>query len=104
TQHYILVFLLVGFFGFSQVSTIPNPAEANGLVTLNFDKTGTPMASYSGTIYAHIGVTVDGNTWQYVIGNWGNNSTQPALTLVSGNVYELVLTPDLFTYFGVPET
>ncbi len=103
-QHYILFFLLVGFFGFSQVSTIPNPAEANGLVTLNFDKTGTPMASYSGTIYAHIGVTVDGNTWQYVIGNWGNNSTQPALTLVSGNVYELVLTPDLFTYFGVPET
>lgn len=101
-QSYILLFLLVGFFGFSQVSTTPNPAEADGVVTLNFDKTGTDMASYSGTIYAHIGVTVDGNQWQYVIGDWGNNSNQPALTNVSGNIYELVLTPDLFAYFGVP--
>lgn len=101
---YILFFLLIGFFGFSQVSTVPNPAEANGVITINFDKTGTPMASYSGTIYAHIGLTVNGNQWQNVIGSWGNNSTQPALTHVSGNVYELVLTPDLFTYFGVPET
>lgn len=99
---YILLFLLIGFLGFSQVSTIPNPAEANGVVTLNFDKSGTPMASYSETIYAHIGVTVDGSQWQYVIGDWGNNSNQPALTHVSGTIYELVLTPDLFAYFGVP--
>lgn len=99
---YILLFLLVGFLGFSQVSTIPNPAEANGVVTLNFDKSGTDMASYTGTIYAHIGVTVDGSQWQYVIGDWGDNSTQPSLVPISGNLYELVLTPDLFAYFGVP--
>ncbi len=101
---YLLLFLLIGCFSFAQVSTLPNPAEANAPITLVFDKTGTAMASYSGTIYAHIGLTVNDNQWQYVIGDWGNNSNQPALTHVSGNIYHLVLSPDLFTYFGVPTT
>lgn len=99
---YLLFFVLSGLFGFSQVTTVPSPAEADGVVTLNFNKTGTPMASYSGTIYAHIGLTVDGNQWQHVIGSWGNNTNQPALTHISGNNYQLVLSPDLYTYFGVP--
>lgn len=86
----------------AQVTTTPSPFEANQSVTLNFDKTGTPLASYTGTIYAHIGVTVGGTNWQNVIGTWGNNTTQPAMTLVSGNVYKLDITPDLYTYFGVP--
>src|SRR5690606_2677043 len=60
--------------------------------------------SYSGTIYAHIGLTVDGAQWSNVIGDWGNNAVQPALTFVSGTTYKLELTPDLYTYFGVPTT
>ncbi|WP_418264348.1 alpha-amylase family glycosyl hydrolase [Flavobacterium faecale] len=101
-------FLLLSFFflittiGFAQFTTNPSPAIANGKVTLNFNKTGTALASDSGTIYAHIGLTVNGIRWQNVKGNWGNNTTQPALTLVSGTNYKLELTPDLFTYFGVP--
>ncbi|RAR74094.1 alpha-amylase family glycosyl hydrolase [Flavobacterium aciduliphilum] len=89
---------------FAQVTTSPSPFEATQSVTLNFDKTGTPLASYTGTIYAHIGVTVNGTNWSNVIGTWGNNTTQPALTLVSGNVYKLDITPDLYTYFGVATT
>src|SRR5690606_32806967 len=80
------------------------PAVANGPVMLNFNKAGTPLSGYTGTIYAHIGLTVDGVQWQYVIGNWGQNSVQPALTHLSGNNYRLELTPDLYTYFGVPQT
>ena len=81
---------------------MPSPAIATGPVTVFFDKAGTPLASYSGTIYAHMGVTVDGQQWQSVIGEWGNNTVQPALTLVSGTTYKLEITPDLYSYFGVP--
>ena len=97
-----LLFLLLSTFGFAQFTTTPSPGIATGVVTLNFNKTGTPLASYSGTIYAHIGLTVNGVRWQKVIGAWGNNSVQPALTLVSGTTYKLDLTPNLYTYFGVP--
>lgn len=88
----------------AQVTTVPTVPEANGAVTINFNKSGTPLSTYTGTIYAHIGVTVNGQQWQNVIGSWGNNTTQPALTLVSGTTYSLSLTPDLFTKFGVPTT
>lgn len=101
--------LLVSLFlfsslSFAQFTSTPSPAIANGVVTLNFNKTGTSLAAYTGTIYAHIGLTVNGTRWQNVKGTWGNNTTQPALTLVSGTSYKLDLTPDLYTYFGVPTT
>jgi hypothetical protein len=45
------------------------PEETNS-ATLLFDKTGTGLESYSGTIYAHTGVTIDDNSqWQNVVGN-----------------------------------
>ncbi|KGO91526.1 alpha-amylase family glycosyl hydrolase [Flavobacterium subsaxonicum] len=100
----LLLFLLTSLVSFGQITTSPSPAIATGAVTLNFDKAGTPLAAYTGTIYAHIGLTVDGTQWQYVQGEWGNNTTQPALTLVSGTTYKLDLTPNLYTYFGVPTT
>ncbi|MDI1303889.1 MAG: alpha-amylase family glycosyl hydrolase, partial [bacterium] len=99
-----LLFLLISSISFAQFTTTPSPAIASGVVTLNFNKTGTPLAAYTGTIYAHIGLTVNGTRWQNVKGTWGNNSTQPALTLVSGTTYKLDLTPDLYTYFGIPNT
>jgi len=100
----LLFFLLVSFATFAQITTIPAIPEANGSAELRFNKAGTPLASYTGTIYAHIGVTVNGAQWQNVKGSWGNNTTQPALTLVSGTTYKLDLTPNLYTYFGVPTT
>lgn len=103
-QFFIICWIFLCSALSAQVSTVPAPAVANGPVTLNFNKAGTPLSGYTGTIYAHIGLTVDGVQWQYVIGNWGNNSVQPALTHLSGNNYRLELTPDLYTYFGVPTT
>ncbi|MDD5149934.1 MAG: alpha-amylase family glycosyl hydrolase [Flavobacterium sp.] len=97
----ILLFILVSTISLAQTTTTPSPAVASGLVTINFNKSGTPLAAYTGTIYAHIGLTVNGVRWQYVKGSWGNNTTQPALTFVSGTTYKLDLTPDLFTSFGV---
>lgn len=76
------------------------PEETDTAVLL-FDKTSTGLASYSGTIYAHTGVTIDASTpWQNVIGTWGNNSVQPALQLVSGNIYKLDLTPTIKQFYS----
>ncbi|HLT53151.1 MAG TPA: alpha-amylase family glycosyl hydrolase [Flavobacteriaceae bacterium] len=78
------------------------PSETDS-ATLLFDKTGTGLASYSGTIYAHTGVTIDdANDWQNVIGTWGSNTTQPSLTLVSGNIYKLDLTPTIKDFYNNP--
>lgn len=97
---FLLLALFSSFIQFAQVTTVPSPVLADQPATINFNKTGTPLASYTGTIYAHIGVTVNGVQWQNVIGSWGLPN-QPALTLVSGTTYKLDITPDLFTYFGV---
>ncbi|MBC7653197.1 MAG: alpha-amylase, partial [Oligoflexus sp.] len=99
----IIYFLLLATsICFSQTTTVPSPALAEGPVTINFDKTGTPLAATT-AIYAHIGVTVNGTRWSNVKGTWGTTNA-PLLTLVSGTNYKLELTPDLYTYFGVPLT
>lgn len=98
----LLISAFVSVHAFSQASWQggTNP-EANQSATILFDKSTTPLASYNGTIYAHTGVTLNGNNWQNVIGSWGNNTTQPALTLVSGSVYKLDITPNLLQFYGV---
>jgi hypothetical protein len=101
-KKFTFLFLLLTLGCFGQVTTSPAPPLAEGPVTLTFNKTGTGLATYAGTIYAHIGVTVNGQTWQYVKGSWGNNTTQPALTSTGANNYQLQLTPNLYSYFGVP--
>ena len=97
-----LLFLLIPFLGLSQITTTPVIPLAEGAVAINFDKAGTPLSG-TAVIYAHIGVTVNGARWQNVKGTWGTTNA-PVLTLVSGTKYKLDLTPDLYTYFGVPTT
>ncbi len=99
---FIYFWLCCSLLSYAQVTTDPSPVLADSPVIITLDTTGTGLASESGTIYAHIGVTVDGAQWQNVIGNWGENSVQPALTAVGGNIYELAISPDLYSYFGVP--
>jgi 1,4-alpha-glucan branching enzyme len=100
----VYILLLISTISFAQTTTTPSPAIATGSVTINFNKTGTGLAAYTGIIYAHIGLTVDGVVWQKVIGSWGNNTTQPALSQTGATTYQLNLSPDLFTKFGVPTT
>ena len=96
------IFCFISALGFSQVSWQGGVTpESNQSATILFDKTGTGLASYTGTIYAHTGVTLNGTAWTNVIGSWGNNTAQPSLTLVSGNIYRLTLTPTILSYYGV---
>jgi pullulanase/glycogen debranching enzyme len=97
----LFITLITSLTTFGQVTTSPTTPLADGQVIIYFDKSGTGLNSYTGTIYAHIGVTVNGSQWQNVIGSWGNNTTQPSITFVSGTTYSLTLSPNLYTYFGV---
>ena len=97
-----LIFLLTIYISYAQLSWQGGiTPEETDIATLLFDKTGTGLSSYSGTIYAHTGVTIDDATpWQNVIGNWGDNNVQPSLTLVSGNIYKLDLTPSIKNFYS----
>ncbi|MDT8347729.1 MAG: alpha-amylase family glycosyl hydrolase, partial [Flavobacteriaceae bacterium] len=73
-------------------------------ITITFDATGTALENATGTLYAHTGVTVNGSQWQNVVGSWGNNTTQPAFTFIGNNQYVVDITPDVFSFYGVPTT
>ena len=97
----LLILFLISSVTFSQVTTSPSIPTVNGAITVTFDATGTGLAGYTGTVYAHTGITLDGAKWQNVIGAWGNNTTQPALTRIGTDLYQLIITPDVTTYYNV---
>ncbi len=80
------------------------PTEADQVVvTFDATKGSGAMAGYTGDVYAHTGVKIQGNTsWQYVIGNWNNNNVQPRLTRISANIYQLIITPSIRQFYNVP--
>ncbi|HAD78142.1 MAG TPA: hypothetical protein DCF99_00110, partial [Flavobacteriaceae bacterium] len=45
--------------------------------------------------------TIDGKQWENVIGSWGNNTTQPKLTFVSGSTYKLEIPNSIYQFYGV---
>jgi len=100
-----LLFWLVAIcqLSFAQLTTIPALPIDSKAVTITFDSSKDSRLGYfSSDLYAHTGVYVAGNSnWQHVIGSWGNNTTQPKLTNKGNGIYELVITPDINTYYSV---
>jgi len=97
----ILFFGLLSFLLQAQVTTSPTIPTVSDVITVTYDATGSELDGYTGTVYAHTGVTINDAQWQNVIGSWGNNSTQPALTRTGTNTYELVITPNVITFYNV---
>ncbi|MCB2218872.1 MAG: T9SS type A sorting domain-containing protein [Bacteroidetes bacterium] len=86
------------------VYTDPELPTADEPVTLYFNATGTPLEGYNGDLYTHTGITVNGSQWQYVIGEWGINNTQPQLTKISTNLYELVMSSGIRDFYNAPSS
>ena len=76
-RHYLLLaFLFLTQYVFNQITTEPQFPIDSDEVLITFDATGTALENYTGDLYTHTGVILEGsNSWQYVIGNWGNNQT-----------------------------
>jgi 1,4-alpha-glucan branching enzyme len=102
-----LYFLVVFFCGFlslsAQITTEPAIPVASRKITIIFDSSKESRLGYfTGDLYAHTGVIIEGNTaWQHVIGSWNNNPTQPKLTNKGNGIYELEITPDVKTFYSV---
>ncbi len=101
----LAVFILIYNFINAQVIVVDPPFPvADEAVTVTFNATGTGLEGYTGDVYAHTGVTVNGQQWQHVIGSWGDNSVQPQLTNIGTDLYELQITPTIREFYGVSET
>lgn len=73
-------------------------------VYYNTSKDPGALKDYTGDLYAHTGVIIEGNSsWQYVIESWGNNTTQPKLTYLGDHLYKLDITPDIETFYGIED-
>jgi glycosidase len=95
------IFLMFSFILQSQVTTDPEFPVPSLPLTVTLNTVGTNLEGYSGDIFAHTGVTIDGTQWQNVIGDWGNNSNQPQLTEIGTDLYELEITPSINDFYGV---
>lgn len=99
-----LVILFISFFTitlFSQVTTSPGTPTINDEITITLNTVGTELENSTTDIYAHTGVTVDGDQWQNVKGNWGDNTTQPKFTKTTDNTYTLTITSNVYSFYNV---
>jgi len=100
---FLLVLLIAALAGKAQITTDPEFPVASGKVIITFDSSKDSRLGYfTGDLYAHTGVLLkDSVGWHHVIESWGNNETQPKLTNKGNGIYELVISPDINTYYGV---
>ena len=89
TKLSIIFFTLMITNVFSQVIvTIPEYSTENDSITIQFNaqEGDGGLEGYTGTVYAHTGVITNFSSgpsdWKHVIGDWGNNTNQPALTRI----------------------
>ena len=89
-----LLIFFFSTFGFTQiVTTTPEYPTQNDSIVVFFDATqpgALELLNYTGTVYAHTGVTSNLGTWQHVVGTWGQTN-QPALTRLGANLYKLTI-------------
>jgi len=91
----ICAFLFLSISIYSQpVYTDPEFPTEYDSITVFLDTTQpglTELLNYTGTLYAHTGVNTNFGSWQHVIGDWGNNTNQPALERLGQNFYKLTI-------------
>jgi len=87
------------------ISSDPALPLADEAVTVYFDATGTALEGYSGILYSHTGLLKNGNNqWSNVIGDWGDNDVQPALTALGNDQYSLEITPSIRQFYNAIPT
>jgi len=97
------ILIITGFVAFAQYSTAPTMPISNQEMTITFNSAMESRLGYfTGDLYAHTGVGIEGKgDWQKVIGTWGQNATQPKFTNKGNGIYELKLSPNINSFYGV---
>ncbi len=105
-KKYLLAFVFILFAAIlhAQITTTPTIPVTNQALIIRFDSNNDSRLGYfTGDLYAHTGVGIDGgDNWQYVIGQWNNNNTQPKLAYKGNGIYELAITPTITEFYNVP--
>jgi glycosidase len=91
------------------VTTDPAVPVMGRVIKIFYDTSQDPrlqsnggLHNYTGDIYAHTGVTLQGGSnWTNVIGTWGLNTSQPKLTYLGNYRYELDITPDIKSFYSL---
>jgi 1,4-alpha-glucan branching enzyme len=93
---FFFIIIIAGFTSAQIVTSTPTYPTENDSIVIYFDASqsgASELLNYTGTVYAHTGVYTNKNSssWQYVIGTWPVNSTQPALQRLGTNLYKLTI-------------
>jgi hypothetical protein len=104
----LLLWVLICLPLAAQVTTEPAVVtETSGVVKIFFDASqgNRGLMGFSGDVYAHTGVITDkslnGSDWKYAPA-WGDNNAKYKLSPRGNDLWELLITPDIKTYYGVP--
>ncbi|MBK7105762.1 MAG: T9SS type A sorting domain-containing protein [Ignavibacteriae bacterium] len=89
----IILFIYNLIFSQDFITNPEFPTETDIIeITFNIQElTRKDLVGYIGTLYTHTGVNTNLGNWQYVIGSWGDNNSQPSLTKVSTDVYKITI-------------
>ncbi|MDT8401676.1 MAG: alpha-amylase family glycosyl hydrolase [Bacteroidales bacterium] len=104
-KNYLICFLLF-LYGVTLsaqiIETSPAIVTMGQPITVYFNSDEDPgeLKNYTGDVYAHTGVIIEGSSaWQHVIESWGNNSTQPKLTYLGNYRYQLDISPSIEDFY-----
>lgn len=91
----------------SQAIVTLNPPfpTADDAVTITFDAAqgnkGLADLPEGDKVYAHTGLTVNGQNWRHVVGNWGQDDGKGLMTRVgNSNIYTLQVTPGIREWYS----
>ena len=88
----------------SGIELDPVCPDADKPCTIKFNPASdNPLYGYTGELYAHLGVVVDGE-WKFVPSEWGSTDEKIHFKKVADNSWELKLEPTVREYFGSGET
>lgn len=89
----------------SAATVTPSNPNDQVSVTVSFDATGTELEG-SNKVYFHAGVGIYQAfpaQFHYTKGNWGQDDGVGEMTSLGGNIWQIVLSQGLRSYFGVHE-
>jgi hypothetical protein len=105
----LLLLFLYPFWATGQiVSTSPPFPTSDQALTFVFNaQLGSGgLAGYDGDVYAHTGVITENSNspsdWRYVKTDWGQNTPETRLERIGTDLYQLTISPDIRTFYGVP--
>ena len=88
----------------SGISVEPSLPDADEACTIRFiAPSDSELYGYSGDLYAHLGVIVEGD-WSFVPFDWTVNNPKCQFTNVKDNEWELKLTPSIREFFNSGDT